>query len=65
MTSISEGKNILSIFLKENKIRPKTLFSDQDILQIINLVILYYFLNEFFWDYIFGFRDEIFSLNEK
>ena len=48
MTSISEGKNILSIFLKENKIRPKTLFSDQDILQIINLVILYYFLNEFF-----------------
>ena len=45
--------------------RPKTLFSDEDILKIVNLVIKFYFLNEFFWDYIFGFKDDIYYLDEN
>ena len=50
---------------KQYKIKPKTLSSDQDILKIVNLAIRLYFLNESFWDYIFGFRDDIFYLDEK
>ena len=45
--------------------KSKTLFSDQDILKMVKFVIRLYFLNEKFWDYIFGFRDDIFYLDKK
>ena len=45
--------------------RPKTLFYDEDYLKIVRLIIRFYFLNEPYLDYISGFRDDIFYLDEK